>query len=68
MTFLSKENIELLWDVLLDEPIIKGISKTNQDIVYNAFYKNMFTFSTKNGAFSAFILINFVSTCLCANL
>lgn len=47
MSFLSKENIELLWDVLLDEPIIKGISKTNQDIIYNAFYKNMFTFFEK---------------------
>jgi len=47
MTFISKENIELLWDVLLDEPIIKGISKTNQDVVYNAFHKNMFTFFEK---------------------
>lgn len=47
MGFLSKENIDLLWDVLLDEPVIKSISKTNQDQVYNAFYTNAFTFFEK---------------------
>ena len=47
MSFLSKENIELLWDVLLDEPIVRSISKSKQDQVYNVFYNNVFTFFEK---------------------
>lgn len=47
MSFLSKENIELLWDVLLDEPIVRSISKLKQEQIYNVFYNNVFAFFEK---------------------
>lgn len=47
MSFLSKENIELLWDVLLDEPVVKSISNSKRGQIYNVFYTNVFTFFDK---------------------
>lgn len=47
MSFLSKENIDILWDVLLEEPIIKNTNKATQEQVYNAFYTNVFIFFEK---------------------
>ena len=41
MSFTTKENIELLWSVLLEESNIKNINKNKQENVYNAFYNNV---------------------------
>jgi hypothetical protein len=40
-SFVSKENIDLLWEVLLDDPILKNTPETKQKLVYNSLYKNI---------------------------
>ena len=39
--FLTKENIDMLWDVIIDENIFKLISKENQIKVFNVFIENV---------------------------
>lgn len=46
-TFLSNENISMLWDVITDEDIFKYIckeDKRNQSIIYQIFKENLKTF------------------------
>jgi hypothetical protein len=40
-SFLKKENVETLWDVIIDENIFKFLSKDNQNKVYNIFIENI---------------------------
>jgi hypothetical protein len=40
-SFLKKENVETLWDVIIDENIFKFLSKDNQIKVYNIFIENI---------------------------
>ena len=59
MSFLSKENIEILWDVLLEEPIIKNTNKTKQQQIYLAFYANVsIFFERERGNFLDLISLN----------
>ena len=46
-TFTSKENIDLLWEILLEEPILKNVSIGKQKLVYNALYTNISSFFDK---------------------
>jgi hypothetical protein len=46
-TFTSKENIDLLWEILLEEPILKNISNGKQKLIYNALYTNISSFLDK---------------------
>jgi hypothetical protein len=39
--FLKKDNVETLWDVIIDENIFKFLSKDNQIKVYNIFIENI---------------------------
>jgi hypothetical protein len=47
MEFLSKNNSNLLWEILSDEPIIKNTSKAKQELVYEAFNINLSYFYKK---------------------
>jgi hypothetical protein len=40
-SFLKKDNVETLWDVIIDENIFKFLSKDNQIKVYNIFVENI---------------------------
>jgi len=40
-SFLKKDNVETLWDVIIDENIFKFLSKDNQVKVYNIFIENI---------------------------
>ena len=39
--FLKKENIDMLWDVIIDENIFKLLSKENQIKIFNIFIENV---------------------------
>ena len=45
--FISKDNINLLWEVLLEEPTLKNISSGKQKLIYNALYSNISSFYDK---------------------
>ena len=45
--FTTKENIDLIWEILLEEPILKNISATRQKSVYNAINTNIRIFYNK---------------------
>lgn len=45
--FIAKENVDLIWEILSDEPILKNISNARQKIVYNALNKNINNFYNK---------------------
>lgn len=39
--FLSNQNIRMLWDVLIEEPIIHNLPQNKQELVYNNLIKNI---------------------------
>jgi len=47
-TILSKQNINLLWEVLIDEPSIKNITKDERDNLYTIFSNNLVIFNENN--------------------
>ena len=44
MKFLSKQNKQVLWEVILDEPTIKNITNEEKDILYQSFSNNILIF------------------------
>lgn len=46
-TFTAKTNIDLLWDVLLEEPIIKNTTRTKKEMMYSALNNNIQKFYEK---------------------
>ena len=50
-TFLSNQNVSMLWDVISDEDLFKFLSKENQNKILNIFsenLKNFFETETRN--------------------
>jgi len=46
-TFTAKTNIDLLWDVLLEEPIIKNTTRAKKEMMYSALNNNIQKFYEK---------------------
>lgn len=44
MSFLSNQNINLLWEVLLDEPSIQCLNSKDKSVFYNTFRMNIINF------------------------
>jgi len=40
-TFLSNQNIRLLWDLLSEDPSVSNLPKSKQELVYNTFIQNI---------------------------
>ena len=47
--FIKKENIDTIWDVIIDEDIFKFLSRDNQDNVLQIFTKNIKSFYNAEG-------------------
>lgn len=70
--FLSKDNINLLWDVIADEDIFKQCAPDAHVVIHNVFYNNIQSFfdNEKNNTFKLvdmnkkyiMLLLNFINT------
>jgi hypothetical protein len=47
MDFVSKKNIDLLWEILSEQSIIKNTDKTKKEMIYDAFTYNLIYFYEK---------------------